>query len=76
MSEPDNLLESLLPRLTQLSGVLNRARLLDHAMAAAGLTVDRPALGVLAELPRPGDRCGSGRSRRACRSSDRTSPGW
>lgn len=50
MSEPDNLLESLLPRLTQLSGVLNRARLLDHAMAAAGLTVDRPALGVLAEL--------------------------
>ncbi|WP_405807250.1 MarR family winged helix-turn-helix transcriptional regulator [Streptomyces sp. NBC_01187] len=44
------MLTGLLPRLTQLSGVLNRSRLTEHAMKAAGLPLERPAMSVLVTL--------------------------
>jgi DNA-binding MarR family transcriptional regulator len=46
---PD-LLAGLLPRLTQLSSVLNRSHLTEHAMKAAGLHLERPAMSVLVSL--------------------------
>ncbi|WP_329379066.1 MarR family winged helix-turn-helix transcriptional regulator [Streptomyces sp. NBC_01716] len=38
---------AVLPRITQLSGAFNRGRLVERATEAAGLTLDRPAMGVL-----------------------------
>ncbi|WP_345718913.1 MarR family winged helix-turn-helix transcriptional regulator [Kineosporia mesophila] len=46
---------ALLPRLAQVSGVLNRGRLIERAMAASGITVDRPAMGVLLTLHMAGE---------------------
>jgi DNA-binding MarR family transcriptional regulator len=43
---PD-LLSELLPRLTNLSAILNRGHLIDHALAAAGVPLERPAMSVL-----------------------------
>jgi DNA-binding MarR family transcriptional regulator len=48
-------LMALLPRLAQVSGVLNRGRLIERAMAASGITVDRPAMGVLLTLHMAGE---------------------
>ncbi|MFD0648404.1 MarR family transcriptional regulator [Streptomyces malaysiensis subsp. malaysiensis] len=41
---------AMLPRLTQLSGAVNRGRLTERAMEAAGVAVDRPAMSVLVSL--------------------------
>ncbi|BBJ46241.1 MarR family transcriptional regulator [Streptomyces antimycoticus] len=41
---------AMLPRLTQLSGAVNRGRLTERAMEAAGVSVDRPAMSVLITL--------------------------
>lgn len=49
MSE-DPMLAGLLPRITQLSAVLTRGRVVERAVAAAGIDVDRPALSVLITL--------------------------
>ncbi|WP_030454647.1 MarR family winged helix-turn-helix transcriptional regulator [Herbidospora cretacea] len=40
----------VLPRLTQLSTVLQRSRLIERAMESAGITVDRPGMSVLVIL--------------------------
>ncbi|GAA2621950.1 MarR family winged helix-turn-helix transcriptional regulator [Streptomyces axinellae] len=50
---PDNppaALLAMLPRLTQLSAAFTKGRLTDRATEAAGLAVDRPAIGVLMTL--------------------------
>jgi len=44
------LLAELLPRLSQLNNALNRGRLFDQAVQAAGVPLDRPALSVLVTL--------------------------
>jgi DNA-binding MarR family transcriptional regulator len=49
MSE-DDVLTGLLPRLTQLSNTLNRGRLYERAIAAAGVAMERPAITILAIL--------------------------
>lgn len=49
MSE-DPMLAGLLPRITQLSAVLTRGRVVERAVAATGIDVDRPALSVLITL--------------------------
>ncbi|MCG0287835.1 MarR family winged helix-turn-helix transcriptional regulator [Streptomyces sp. PSAA01] len=41
---------AMLPRLTQLNGAVNRGRLTERAMEAAGVSVDRPAMSVLITL--------------------------
>ncbi|EXU63070.1 MarR family transcriptional regulator [Streptomyces sp. PRh5] len=41
---------AMLPRLTQLSGAVNRGRVTERAMEAAGVSVDRPAMSVLVAL--------------------------
>ncbi|MGV9428608.1 MarR family winged helix-turn-helix transcriptional regulator [Streptomyces sp. NPDC003656] len=41
---------AVVPRLAQLSNALNRGRLAERATAAAGLSLDRPAMGVLVTL--------------------------
>ncbi|MEV6977678.1 MarR family transcriptional regulator [Kitasatospora sp. NPDC093806] len=46
----DDLLTGLLPRISQLSGVLSRGRLDEHAMAEAGLSLERPAMSLLVTL--------------------------
>jgi DNA-binding MarR family transcriptional regulator len=48
--EPELDLLAVLPRLTQLSSVLNRSRLVEHAMERAGVSLDRPAMSVLIAL--------------------------
>ncbi|MBI0299416.1 MarR family transcriptional regulator [Streptomyces sp. PRKS01-29] len=40
----------MLPRLTQLSGAVNRGRVTERAMEATGVSVDRPAMSVLVTL--------------------------
>ncbi|WP_410662857.1 MarR family winged helix-turn-helix transcriptional regulator [Amycolatopsis sp. lyj-84] len=47
---PELDLMAVLPRLTQLSTVLNRSRLGERAMESAGITLDRPAMTVLVTL--------------------------
>lgn len=47
--QPD-LLGELLPRLTQLSTVLTRSRVIDEAQRAAGTSLDRPGIGILTAL--------------------------
>lgn len=49
-SPEHDLLPDLLPRLSQLSSVLNRGRLMERAMEAAGIGRDRPAVSVLITL--------------------------
>jgi DNA-binding MarR family transcriptional regulator len=46
----DPVLAALLPRITQLSTVLSRGRVVERAVAAAGIDLDRPALSVLITL--------------------------
>ncbi|MFJ8863882.1 MarR family winged helix-turn-helix transcriptional regulator [Streptomyces sp. NPDC102451] len=46
---PTDLL-AVLPRITQLSSALTKGRLIEHATEAAGLALDRPAVGVLVSL--------------------------
>ncbi|MUN38337.1 MarR family winged helix-turn-helix transcriptional regulator [Actinomadura litoris] len=46
----DRYLRELLPRLTQLSNALNRGRLTERALEAAGGSVDRPAMSALLVL--------------------------
>ncbi|MFB7653244.1 MULTISPECIES: MarR family winged helix-turn-helix transcriptional regulator [unclassified Streptomyces] len=41
---------AVLPRLTQLSAAFTKGRLADRATEAAGLALDRPAMGVLLAL--------------------------
>ncbi|MBN9790773.1 MarR family transcriptional regulator [Pseudonocardia sp. TMWB2A] len=50
----DPVLAALLPRITQLSAVLSRGRVVERAVAAAGIDVDRPALSVLITLQTAG----------------------
>src|ERR1700754_632683 len=45
---------TVLPRLMQLSTVLNRSHLAEHAMERAGLALDRPALTVIVTLQMAG----------------------
>ncbi|MEU1804803.1 MarR family transcriptional regulator [Streptomyces sp. NPDC019937] len=51
----DDLLAELLPRLTQLSNVLNRGRMYEQAAASAGITLERAAMGVLNVLKLSGE---------------------
>ncbi|WP_055549426.1 MarR family winged helix-turn-helix transcriptional regulator [Streptomyces sp. NBRC 110028] len=53
--DDDDLLAELLPRLTQLSNVLNRGRMYEQAISAAGITLERPAMGVLNVLKLSGE---------------------
>lgn len=69
------MLAGLLPRITQLSAVLTRGRVVERAVAAAGIDVDRPALSVLITLHTAGGPLRVGRSPPGCRWSGRTSPG-
>ncbi|CAL9342202.1 MarR family winged helix-turn-helix transcriptional regulator [Streptomyces sp. enrichment culture] len=48
--EPHPDLVAVLPRLTQLSAAFNKGRLTERAAEAAGLALDRPAIGVLVTL--------------------------
>ncbi|MEW1721005.1 MarR family transcriptional regulator [Streptomyces sp. NPDC093109] len=41
---------AVLPRLTQIGSIMNRGRLIERAMEAAAIHVDRPAMGVLLSL--------------------------
>src|SRR5690606_29792779 len=41
---------AVLPRITRLSAALTRSRVTDRAAEAAGLALDRPAVGVLISL--------------------------
>ncbi|WP_035279711.1 MarR family winged helix-turn-helix transcriptional regulator [Actinokineospora spheciospongiae] len=43
----DDLLAALLPRLSQIGTAVNRGKLDERAMAAAGVTLERPAMTVL-----------------------------
>jgi DNA-binding MarR family transcriptional regulator len=45
-----DLLGELLPRLTQLSAVLTRSRVIDEAQRAAGAGLDRPGIGIITAL--------------------------
>ncbi|WP_282086759.1 MarR family winged helix-turn-helix transcriptional regulator [Streptomyces tendae] len=53
--DPNPDLLSVLPRLTQLSAAFTKGRLTERAAEAAGLALDRPAMGVLVTL-RTADR--------------------
>ncbi|MBL1099664.1 MarR family winged helix-turn-helix transcriptional regulator [Streptomyces coffeae] len=46
----DDPLAAVLPHLTQLSNALNRGTLFERTVAAAGITLERPALAVLGVL--------------------------
>jgi DNA-binding MarR family transcriptional regulator len=48
--DDDDLLAELMPRLTRLSAALSRGRLVERAVAAAGIGPERPALSVLVTL--------------------------
>ncbi|GLZ44999.1 MarR family transcriptional regulator [Actinomycetospora sp. NBRC 106375] len=50
MPSESDLLGELLPRLTQLSAVLTRSRVVDDAQKAAGASIDRPGIGILTAL--------------------------
>ncbi|MBT0768742.1 MarR family transcriptional regulator [Kineosporia sp. J2-2] len=52
---PDLDLLGVLSRMSQMSSVLNRGRLIERAMAASGLNVDRPAITVLVTLHMAGE---------------------
>ncbi|WP_326568492.1 MarR family transcriptional regulator [Amycolatopsis rhabdoformis] len=56
MSDTDGRLDpmTVLPRLMQLSTVLNRSHLAERAMEQAGLALDRPALTVIITLQMAG----------------------
>ncbi|RLL65953.1 MarR family transcriptional regulator [Streptomyces sp. Z26] len=41
---------AIIPRITQLAAAVNKGRLAERATAAAGLTLERPAMGVLLSL--------------------------
>jgi len=41
---------AMLPRISRLSTSLSRGRLMEHALEASGLNLDRPAVGVLISL--------------------------
>lgn len=43
-------LVAILPHLARLSGALNRGKLIERAMDQVGITLDRPAMSVLAVL--------------------------
>ena len=47
---PPAALLAMLPRITQLSAAFTKGRLADRATEAAGLALDRPAMGVLLSL--------------------------
>nr|WP_145487721.1 MULTISPECIES: MarR family transcriptional regulator [Streptomyces] len=47
---PHSDLLTVLPRITQLSAAFSKGRLVERAAEAAGLTLDRPAIGVLLSL--------------------------
>jgi DNA-binding MarR family transcriptional regulator len=50
MATESDALTGLLPRMTRLSAALSRGRLFESATAAAGLTLDRPAVTILLVL--------------------------
>ncbi|MEW2498933.1 MULTISPECIES: MarR family transcriptional regulator [unclassified Amycolatopsis] len=56
MSDTEDRLDpmTVLPRLMQLSTVLNRSHIAERAMEQAGLTLDRPALTVIITLQMAG----------------------
>lgn len=43
-------LMAVLPRLTQFGSAMSRGRLVEHALADGGITLDRPSLSVLMQL--------------------------
>jgi len=57
----DEPLLGLLPRLTQLSNTLSRGRLYERATAAAGVTLERPAMTILVVLATAGEPLRIGR---------------
>lgn len=46
---------AMLPRISRLSTSLSRGRLMEHALEASGLNLDRPAMGVLISLRMSGE---------------------
>ncbi|GAA4610610.1 MarR family winged helix-turn-helix transcriptional regulator [Actinoallomurus liliacearum] len=50
MTVESDALTGLLPRMTRLSATLSRGQLFEHATAAAGLALDRPAVTILLVL--------------------------
>lgn len=46
---------AMLPRINRLSTSLSRGRLMEHALEASGLNLDRPAMGVLISLRMSGE---------------------
>ncbi|WP_306205975.1 MarR family winged helix-turn-helix transcriptional regulator [Actinoplanes sp. RD1] len=55
MTDTSGDLLAVLPRISQLSTVLNRSRLIERATENAGINLDRPALGVLLALHMAGE---------------------
>jgi DNA-binding MarR family transcriptional regulator len=53
VTEPD--LRAVLPHLARLGTVLNRSRLVEHAMDEAGGGLDRPAISILTTLNQAGE---------------------
>lgn len=52
---PAEITLAVLPRLAQMSNAITRGRVTERAAEAAGLTLDRPALGVLLTLHTAGE---------------------
>jgi len=50
MAVDDDLMAELLPRLSQLNGVMSRGGLVERGMRATGLSLERPAISVLTAL--------------------------
>jgi len=57
----DEPLMGLLPRLTQLSNTLGRGQLYERAIAAAGVSLERPAMTILVVLATAGEPLRIGR---------------
>ncbi|WP_033294620.1 MarR family winged helix-turn-helix transcriptional regulator [Amycolatopsis jejuensis] len=55
MPSDPSLLRELLPRLTELSSSLNRGRLVERALEASGLALERPAITILGVLHLAGE---------------------
>ncbi|MFJ3309482.1 MarR family winged helix-turn-helix transcriptional regulator [Streptomyces sp. NPDC086549] len=50
MRERSEAITGLLPRMAQLSALLNRGQLFEHAATAAGVTLERPSMTILVIL--------------------------
>ncbi|CAM5417354.1 Winged helix-turn-helix transcriptional regulator OS=Streptomyces tendae OX=1932 GN=GUR47_06045 PE=4 SV=1 [Streptomyces tendae] len=70
--DPHSGLLDVLPRLTQLSAAFTKGRLTERAAEAAGLALDRPAMGVLVTLRTADQPLRIGETPTGCRSWART----